>query len=312
VKFRLASFLPCVAAIALGACADADETPSEPFALRFQAVAGGAPVGCGSVLQVPGPEGTYAIGIADLRFFVGNVRAYDADGAELALELDENAFQYASAAGQVSLIDLTANDLGDCAGSALAFAEGTARTHDVITGVVDGEVARVSFDVGVPQALMKEVIGTHTAEGAPSPLNELYWSWASGYRHYVFNFSVTAPSGQRGEGYLHIGSADCGEGALALDSKDTCGFVNTPAVILDAFNPSTQLVTLDLASSLQGLSFVTPIYDPVTYEVIGEGPGVSCHSSPMQPDCPPIFSSFGIDIASGIASAPANRVFSRQ
>ena len=74
----------------------------------------------------------------------------------------------------------------------------------------------------------KSVIANNTPEGAPSPLGEMYWSWATGYRHFVFNFTVTAGSGDTGDGYLHVGSLDCGaEGTLALEDRDACGFVNT-------------------------------------------------------------------------------------
>ncbi|WDT76931.1 MAG: hypothetical protein MPW16_06875 [Candidatus Manganitrophus sp.] len=48
----------------------------------------------------------------------------------------------------------------------------------------------MTFDLGVSQPLMKATIANNTAEGAPSPLNEMYWSWASGYRHFVMNFAV--------------------------------------------------------------------------------------------------------------------------
>jgi hypothetical protein len=40
----------------------------------------------------------------------------------------------------------------------------------------------VTFEVGVPQHLMKTTIATSSAEGAPSPLGEMYWSWNSGIR----------------------------------------------------------------------------------------------------------------------------------
>ena len=57
---------------------------------------------------------------------------------------------------------------------------------------------------------------------------------------------------------------------------------------------------------LEGLDFVSPIYDPTTFEVIGEGPGVECHSSPMQPDCPTVFGGFGLDITDGSADPAAD------
>jgi uncharacterized repeat protein (TIGR04052 family) len=298
----------CFAAL-LG-CGEPDETP-RAFQLRFVATSGGQSVGCVDRLTDLGPSGDYSGGVGDLRFYVSNLRLYDAAGAEVEVTLDESEFQLSGAAGQVSMIDLTGSAEGTCAGSAIAFAEGTARTNDAISGttVVD-RVARVTFDVGVPQALMKDMIATTTAEAAPSPLNEMYWSWATGYRHFVFNLAVETAGGEAGGGYLHIGSRDCGaEGELALESRDACSFVNTPSVALDGFDLEAGVVAVDLDAILAGLDFVSPIYDPMTFEVIGEGPGVECHSSPMQGDCARLFTSFGLDIATGKADPAANVVF---
>lgn len=299
-----------VCAAALLGCGEPDETPSA-FSLRFVATSEGQPVGCADRLTGLGPSGEHSGGISDLRFYVSNLKFYDSAGAEVALTLDENEFQYRDAAGQVSLIDLTGNTEGTCAGSAIAFAEGTARTNDAISGTtLVGSVARVTFDVGVPQALMQDVIANNTAEGAPSPLNEMYWSWATGYRHFVLNLAVETADGEAGGGYLHIGSRDCGaEGELALEKRDACSYVNTPAVALDDFDLETGTVAVDLKAVLAGLDFVSPIYDPMTFEVIGEGPGVECHSSPMQEDCTRLFASFGLDIATGTAEPASDVVF---
>lgn len=298
----------CIAAL-LG-CNGADETP-RAFTLRFVAISDGQEIGCADRLTGLGPAGEHTAGISDLRFYVSNLKFHDAAGAELAVTLDSSEFQFENAAGQVSLIDLTGNTEGTCAGSAIAFAEGTARTNGAITGTTLVEkVARVTFDVGVPQALMQDVIATNTAEAAPSPLNEMYWSWASGYRHFVFNLAVEAPGGEAGGGYLHIGSRDCGaEGELALEKRDACTFINTPTVMLDGFDLESGVVAVDLKAALAGLDFVSPIYDPMTFEVIGEGPGVECHSSPMQDDCARLFTSFGLDIATGTADAATDTVF---
>jgi hypothetical protein len=120
----------------------------------------------------------------------------------------------------VALIDLTDTGAGACDSGAIAFAEGTSRVNDVFVAraKVDS-VRKLSFDVGVPQALMKTVIAATSEEGAPSPLREMYWSGASGYRHLVMNATVETPSGT-GEGYVHVGSRDCGgAGQEALSDR---------------------------------------------------------------------------------------------
>ncbi|MGV3621193.1 MAG: MbnP family copper-binding protein [Archangium sp.] len=294
--------------LALAGCAPEPQA----FSLNFAAVSDGVKVGCIDSLAGLGTGGNAKVGINDLRFYVSNVKLLDAAGKEVEVTLDEDAFQYSSAAGQVSLIDLTGNTDGTCAGSTLGFSEGTARTHTAITGkTVVSEVKSISFDVGVPQPLMKKVIADNTLEGAPSPLAEMHWSWAGGYRHFVFNFAVTDGANASGEGYLHIGSNDCAAmGNKALEDRDVCGLVNTPKVALSSFDLTKDTVGIDLARALQGLDFISPVYD-ANFNVIGQGPGVECHSSASQEDCPTIFSSFGTDIAAGTSTASSNAVFVR-
>lgn len=286
-----------VALAFMSGCSDDESAPTpRAFSLAFAAKAGEKDVDCSTPITGLGPDEAHSVGVSDLRFYVSNLKLWDERGEELAVTLDENDFQYSSDAGQVSLIDLTGNSAGSCAGNAIAFAEGTARTNDSITGstIVD-EVAAVSFDVGVPQAVMQDVIANNSAEGAPSPLGEMQWTWASGYRHFVMNFVVEGAEGEAGEGYLHVGSRDCGPAdGLALEDREECGFVNTPSVKLSAFELEDDKVVVDIPALLSGLDFVSPIYDFDTFEVIGEGPGVECHSSPMQPDCAIVFDSFGL------------------
>jgi uncharacterized repeat protein (TIGR04052 family) len=285
----------------LAGCASKDE----PFALEFAATAEGAKVACTDAIGGLGPDGSLSVRPSDLRFYVSQLTFWDEDGQALEPALDENDFQYQGRTGQVSLIDLT-----DDSCAAISGGEGTARTNATVTGTVAVDrVASVSFDVGVSQALMREVIGATTAEAAPSPLNELHWSWAGGYRHLVFNFAVH-DGADGGEGYVHVGSTDCaGKGELALQERDVCGFLNTPQVRIDDFDPGADTVAVDIPGLLASLDFLSPIYDPETFEVIGEAPGVECHSSPVQPDCAAVFANVGIDIATGDASAADNRAF---
>jgi uncharacterized repeat protein (TIGR04052 family) len=296
---------------ALGCGDDATTTAPQPFVLRFAALSNGQAVTCTTPVSGLGPAGSDTVGLSDLRFYVSDLRFLDADGQAIALTLDSNEFQYQSDLGSVSLVDLTDNAEGSCADTAIAQGEGTARRHEAITGALVGEASRVEFSIGVPQQLMKQTIASSTPEGAPSPLNEMYWNWASGYRHFVMNFTIESGAAEAGAGYVHVGSRNCGpEDGLALEDRDACEFVNTPAVVLDGLNLATDVVAIDVPSLLSGIDFVSPIYDTTTFDVIGEGPGVECHSSPAQPDCAGIFSNLGLDMASGQASASSNAVFS--
>ncbi|VUD64951.1 hypothetical protein TDB9533_03441 [Thalassocella blandensis] len=271
--------------------------------LNFKAIAGQMDANCDNMITGLGPDGTDSVGLRDLRFYVSNIRLYDDAGAELDVEFDSNEFQYNSDQGFVALIDFTSNDSGSCDANE---GEGTARTNLMITGdVEDSRIADIAFDVGLSQAVMKDVIATNTAEDAPSPLNEMYWSWASGYRHFVFNFEVMDAMGTYGGGALHIGSRGCGgDGQLALENKEECDFINTPSVMLQGFDPDMNTITVDLAAALNDLAFAIP-----QQESEQTTPGVNCHSSPMQTDCASIFVNFGVDMESGVADANGNTVF---
>jgi uncharacterized repeat protein (TIGR04052 family) len=286
-----------------------------PLEVRFAAVSDGQTVGCSSKISGLGPNQNASVGISDLRFFVSDVVLYDKEGNPLETEIDFNDFQYKDSGGSVALIDLTDNTGGTCADTAISFAEGTARTNSTLSLLTEAEkeIGAISFSVGVPQRLMKETIANYTAEDAPSPLGELFWSWASGYRHFVLNFQVER-AGEIGDGYIHIGSRDCGgNGAQALLDREECGLLNTPKVMLQGFDPSQNEVTIDVRRVLQGLSFVADVYDTEPpFDLVGQDLGVACHSAPAesQPDCAPIFESFGLDLATGRSQPDENSIFS--
>ncbi len=302
-----------LAPLALAACSGGEDDEHHhdmsAFTLTFGATHDGAEVSCTNAITGLGPNGDTTVGVSDLRFYVSAIRLLGHDGAALEHTLDTNDFQYTGDAGSVALIDLTGNTQGTCADNAIANAEGTARTNDRITGMVHGEIHGVELDIGLPQSLMKDVIATTSAEDAPSPLGEMYWSWASGYRHFVFNFTVETGT-TAGEGYLHVGSRDCGgDGARALTDRDSCGVVNTPHVEMAEFDAASDKILVDVGNLLDGVGFVTVLRDPnPPHDVIGMGPGVACHSSPMQPDCPTIFTNFGLDVMTG-DNVGANAVF---
>jgi uncharacterized repeat protein (TIGR04052 family) len=303
-SFRKLAALGAAGALAAGCSDSNDPVDLDPFTLNFAAVYNGQAVGCGDALTGFGPGGTASIELSDLRFYISNLRFFDDQGAELPVELASNEFQYTSSAGNVALIDLTGTATGACAGTGLSFPEGTARTNAVITGTSrPAKVHSISFDVGIPQPLMKNILATHTDADAPSPLAEMHWSWAHAYRHMVMNFTLS-DGGVAGEGYLHVGSTDCGgDGTRAMTDRDTCGKVNTPAVHFDHFH-LTDVVGVDLGALLGNLDFQV--------EASPGGPmvpGVACHSGAGQADTGPIFGNLGITVATGVSTPAGNSVF---
>lgn len=309
-KIVLRSVLCLTGCVVFAGCSDDDgptePEPLEPFTLSFEAIYEDAAVGCGDQIDGFGPTGAASIELSDLRFYVSNLRFFDEAGASLPLELDTNEFQLTNEFGSVALVDLTGTASGACAGNGLTFPEGTARTNSSIAGMTYPEkVHRVAFDVGMPQGMMKDAIANNTAEDAPSPLREMHWSWAFAYRHFVMNFTIQ-DDGVAGEGYIHVGSSDCGgDGTRALTDRDACGKPYSPAVDLHFHLEDEARIGVDLASLLDGVDFEVLQSDSSSVMV----PGVATHSSPAQPDTEPIFQNFGLDLDTGTSNSGLNYVF---
>lgn len=282
-----------------------------PFTFNFTAVDGTTPVDCTSRMAGFGPDKAETVGLNDLRFYVSDIVFTAEDGTSLPGTLDDNDFQLNQPAGSVALVDLTGNTEGTCAPGSIQFGEGTARVNATVTGrTALANAKEVSFRIGVPQSLMQAVIAATSAEAAPSPLGEMYWNWAMGYRHFVLNHTVDTADGKHGDGYIHVGSTGCGPAdANALTDRARCDFVNTPLVRLPMSDTGTLSIGVDVRAILSGLAFKAPVYDQKTFEVIGEQPGTACHSSPMQPDCPLVFATFGLGLETGDAATTANKVF---
>lgn len=296
-----------LSALALAACGDDEPTDEmEAFSLRFAPYYGSTALRCGESVTGVGPGGTVSLQPSDLRFYVSNLLLLGESGEVIESVLDTNDFQYRDTTGEVALVDLTDTSAGACAGTGLSFPEGTARMHDAITGKTHlAEVHQVRFDVGLSQPLMKAVLAQHTAEDAPSPLREMHWSWAYAYRHFVFNFSLT-DGGVVGEGYIHVGSTDCGgDGVRGLTDRATCGHVNTPQVALTELHLPAGSIAVDVEPLLEGLDFRVTQTATSTDMV----PGVACHSGADQPDCAQVFGRLGVDMATGSAQASTNVVF---
>ena len=311
----LARLLPLVPLLATPALAQMAEPMAladpVPFTLRFAATDGSAPVDCTTKLTGLGPDGTMTVGINDLRFYVSDIVFSTADGTSLPARMESGDFQLMLPEGSVALVDLTDDASGTCVPGSVQFGEGTARVNTTIAGMnpLPG-ATHVSFRIGVPQQVMQAIIAAHSDVDAPSPMAEMYWNWAMGYRHFVLNHTVDAGDGTFGDGYLHIGSMGCGpmEGK-ALADRPRCDFVNSPLVRLPMAADGSLDVAVDLRAVLQGYRYVAPIYDTTTWVEIGQGPGTACHSGPDQPDCDVLFAVFGLSRSTGDASGTADAVF---
>ncbi len=298
---RLSSWIAFAAAGALVACSDSNGPDElEPFTLNFAAVHNGETVGCGNVIDGLGPSGTVSVELSDLRFYVSNLRFYDEQGAELPVELDVNDFQYHGDEGDVALVDLTGTASGACAGTGLSFPEGTARTNGVVTGLTRPiRSTRISLRRGHPA-------GTH--EGGAGEPHGCRRTVAAGGDALVLGVRLSflrdelhglTDGGTPGEGYVHVGSTDCGgDGTRALTDRDTCGRRSTRAAVRFEHFHLDDAVGVDMGALLAGLDFrveQTPGGPMI--------PGVASHSSPTQPHTATIFANLGIDMATGAANA---------
>jgi len=242
----------------------------QKVAITFAAVAGDQPVSCGTPIAGLGTTGA-AAQLADLRFFVSDVRLLRRDGRAVAVKLAKNAYQVTRGGQGVTLIDLE-DATGACA------AEGTPATNALVRGTVPhGEYRGVRWTLGVPSAL------NHTdSPASPAPLNSaaMGWSWQSGRK--FTKIELTDP----GSGtpwasktfFVHLGSAGC-TGNPATGKTVECAAPNRPTVKLKRFDPAEQVVAVDVKALTAG--------DDVT----ATG---GCMSMPGAPECAGVFGAFGL------------------
>jgi len=271
-------------AVALGislsatAAASADgATTGKPVDIKFAAVAGNAPVQCGSLISGLGSTDQSAQ-LADFRFYVSQVALIRRDGRPVAVKLRKNSqFRYSNRFGAVTLIDLE-NGTGACA------EEGTAAMNaDVLGTVPAGRYVGVQWTVGVPPKL------NHTdIAGAPAPLNlaGLGWSWQYGRK--FMKIEVTEPPGSSVPWpsktfFVHVGSNGC-VGDPAKGASVKCTLTNEAKVRLAKFDPKRQVVDVDLKALLAG--------NDITVDH-GGAPG--CMSEETDPECGGVFKALGID-----------------
>lgn len=87
---------------------------------------------------------------------------------------------------------------------------------------------------------------------------------------------------------LHLGSTDCASADAAKSPSAECGKPNRPTVRLDGFTPGQSTIVADLAALLQPVPLDKNTLMP---------PG--CMSGADDPDCAPLFPSFGLNLAAG-------------
>ena len=166
-----------------------DSSPSsEPISLAFAASVGDEAFVCGQTFRGLGANGDQSLTIRDARMYVHNVRLVNSAGGEVALTLDEDAFQHEG----LAYIDFADSRIDGC--------EGNPETRLMINGTAPaGDYVGVRFTLGVPFDANHD-----DASVASSPLNitDMFWAWQSGYKFMRIDGASTGLPSWR----FHLGS----------------------------------------------------------------------------------------------------------
>lgn len=253
---------------------DTDDVTPLDVTLSFAALFDGAPFVCGGTYEHVGTADT-TVTVKDFRLYVHDVRLIDDAGHDVALTLDDTAWQHD---GVVLL------DFEDATSSCAEF--GSAQTNTVITGTAPpGTYTGVAFTIGVPFALNH--VSTATA---PAPLNAtgMYWVWKSGYKFLRIDLLDDA---EPANGWnIHLGAGGCDSPDAMTPPESPCASPNLPEIRITGIDPLTDTLDLD-GGALVAAADVSTNTDATP-------PG--CMSSALEPnDCGPVFTALGLDFSTG-------------
>lgn len=257
--------------------------------IQFDVVAGTQSVACNSTIALANTVTPVSGQIADLRFYVSNVALINDKGAWVYVTLNANDNQ----ADGVALLDFE-NGTGLCT-------KGTAATYTTLSGKVpNGNYVGMAMTLGAPIFSPQFKAGLNhsdtTAASTPALLQiqSMAWNWQGGRKFTKIEFTPDAGTNWP----VHIGSTAC-EG-VNPSSGDIlfCGNPNRGDYVFASFNSATQKMVLNLDSLFAG-SDVTQ----------NKGGSKGCMSSTSDPECPTVFSTLGLDIATGMTSG-SQKIFS--
>jgi len=247
--------------------------------------------------------------IADARLYLSNVRLIGADGKEVALQLKADGKWQSK---EVALLDFED-------GKALCKDSGTPDTRNIIEGTLPaGNYNGIAFQLGVPFELNHADVAVSQA---PLNIQALWWNWQGGYKFARIDLrtNVAAPNN---DFFIHLGSTGCGEMAMptATASKTMtnteapkmdmsamnkppampCNNPNTVQVKLAKYDPSNDIVVVDLAGLTNNVDIAHPKPQPA-----------GCMSGTSDPDCNRLFPNFGLSLASGacVSNCRAQKIF---
>jgi uncharacterized repeat protein (TIGR04052 family) len=242
--------------------------------IRFELHAGGAKLGCGSDAVEVGQPKT-AVTLADARLYISEPRLIDDAGhAQTVVLKPDGEYQQS----KVALLDFE-----DATG---ACALGTPDTHEVLHGAVKpGTYRGLAFVVGVPESVNHD---DPTLAYPPLDVQPMHWDWTEGYRFLRLDLALHDDVTVE----MHLGSTACDADARG---DVQCEQSNRPAVMIDDFDPDSQVVVLDLDVML------------ADWDLAQDAP--DCIAGAQPAPCGPMFESLGLDPKTGDANANRQTAF---
>ncbi len=219
------------------------------------------------------------VSFTDFRFFISEVAMVKADGSKVPLTLESNNFQYQAQNGEnVALMDFEDNT-GNCIDRG-----NTAATNTRIVGTVaEGEYTGVAFTLGVPFDINHDKESYVDVVALNQPMME--WNWQAGRK--FTKIEVKSESNASLIWNFHLGSTGC----IASEDNSTvvtstCAQPNRVAVTLDNFDPETNMVKVNYKKLLMTSNVGADM-----------GGAKGCMSGLTDPECEPIMSALGLDVA---------------
>ncbi len=266
-------------------CGDSEEE-AQPVSISFNAVVGAEAAACGQMYSGLGTTNADAQ-LADARLFLSDIELKDGDGLWQTLVLDQEPVWQDQG---LALLDFENGSAG-CADS------GTTQMNNQITGTAVGsDFTAFRATVGVP---FDRNHGNSAAAPAPLDTPGMFWTWRGGHKFVRVDFMA---AGARWN--VHLGSTACDSSDPTAPPTVDCGRPNRPRFMVDNVNLDAPIV-VDLAELVAGSDIQT--------NTSSTPPG--CMSNPMEPnDCTPVFSTLGLDFASGQCNGDCagQKVFNQQ
>lgn len=248
-------------------CGDDEKKSDKTYTVRFSPQVRQEALRCGTTYPDIGTS-RGVIELLDFKMYLRDVTLVRANGERHALTLAQDGTWQRDA---IALLDFE-DGTGACTtGSSETHREvvGTAPEHDDYTGL--------EFKVGLPPEL------NHLdAEAERAPLNvaPMWWSWQGGYKFVALD--IRSQSNE--SFYFHMGASGC---RGSVPDGFTCTADNQATITLAGFDPEENHVVLDLAGLYSELD-VNRVPNGTTDMMPG------CMSGASDPECPVLFSQFGL------------------